>query len=353
MIRITDSDRKLIHSIYSPPKGNSKDLIQKYFEDYGGVKAFPFARLALLEILKEIKVNSGDAVLLPSFVCRDVLSPFNHLKLKIYFYEVDESLKPIVLPRADVPIKVVLGVHYFGFENDLSALKGYCSKNNSILIVDNAHGFLSRNKTGKLLGTEEKWGIVSVRKSFPIPNGAILINSSTTDFNKTLIGKVSSPMVLRVKNALRPFVGIIPIFFLKMIVDLKRILRTFLKGSAIPISNLIDEQEPPTSCPAFDFESYLKKVDLENECKRRRALFYLATKILKDLPVKPIYDTLGPNEVPYVFPFLCSAENIQQVICWLKNHDLEVVKWPALPEVVVREHIKDFYDQVYMVKFLW
>lgn len=73
---------------------------------------YSLARYAILNGLKILQLRESSSVLVPSFICRDVLAPFNILGMKIIFYELDEKLNPKLpfdeLPQADA----ILAVHF-------------------------------------------------------------------------------------------------------------------------------------------------------------------------------------------------------------------------------------------------
>ena len=70
--------------------------------------------------------------------------------------------------------KALLAVNYFGFAQDLAPFREYCLRTGATLIEDNAHGFLSKDTSGVLLGTRADLGITSIRKTFRLVNGAAL-----------------------------------------------------------------------------------------------------------------------------------------------------------------------------------
>ena len=75
--------------------------------------------------------------------------------------------------------KAVLAVNYFGFAQDLAPFREYCLRTGATLVEDNAHGFLSKDASGVLLGTRADLGITSIRKTFRLVNGAALYFSGT------------------------------------------------------------------------------------------------------------------------------------------------------------------------------
>ena len=69
-------------------------------------------------------------------------------------------------------------IDYFGFSQDSRPFEEYKKKYISIIIEDNAHGFLSKDKHGVLLGTRGDIGLLSNRKTIFLPNGgALLVNN--------------------------------------------------------------------------------------------------------------------------------------------------------------------------------
>ena len=58
---------------------------------------FSLGRFAMRDALRYAEVKPGDIVLLPSFICRDLLSAVAELGAKTHFYNVDQALRPIHL----------------------------------------------------------------------------------------------------------------------------------------------------------------------------------------------------------------------------------------------------------------
>ena len=54
---------------------------------------FSYARHAFRELLRVMAVGNGDIVYIPSFICRDMLSPINDCGAEVVFYEVDLKLR--------------------------------------------------------------------------------------------------------------------------------------------------------------------------------------------------------------------------------------------------------------------
>ena len=83
------------------------------------VRYYAFARQALVEALRLIGTGSGDEVLVPSLICKDVLASIHTLGATPVFFEVDHNLNPIGLDQISSS-KAIIVVNYFGFAQDLA-----------------------------------------------------------------------------------------------------------------------------------------------------------------------------------------------------------------------------------------
>ncbi|MBC7427572.1 MAG: DegT/DnrJ/EryC1/StrS family aminotransferase [Bacteriovorax sp.] len=341
---------KIINSIYSPPRKKHSITLKDFYKGKKQVLYFSLARHALKQGLLSMGLKAGDNVLLPSFICRDVLAPFNELGLCINFYNVNELLQPLNLEN-EVKAKAIFVVNYFGFETYLSSFLEYCKKNNSLLIEDNAHGLFSKSKDGLFLGQRGDLGVVSVRKSLPVENGAILFQGPD---NKSLQLEIITHSSIRlfVKKTMRLFVRLLGINFFLTLTKLKRRLRKSIYGTEVPVSSNEDELIIPMSPNPADIDKYFLTIDIDNEILRRRELFKLVGRILKSDHVRPYREQLEAGEVPYGFPFFCEQNEVERIKEKLKNNNLEIVNWPDLPSHLV-ENVPAFYKNLYIVKFLW
>ncbi len=345
-------EKELIHSIYAPPRANSHLTVQNIYQG-SQVFSYSFARYGLLAGLQAMGVKPGDLVLVPSFICRDVVAPFFVAGVKVQFYSVNKHLQPLE-PLASLPkAKAIMAIHYFGLESDLLPFQEYCRMHGALLIEDNAHGFLSRSRAGHLLGSQGDIGLVSLRKTIPIINGAILLLKEGVSNISPLPNVDIFSWRLSLKNALRPLVASWGTGLLLIITKIKRRIRYLLKGSELPGSKIEDEQMLPSSANPVDFNHYIATMDIKAEVSRRRALFGLVGQMLNGLPIEPLKVNLGPHEVPYGYPFFCSSDHILTVKNYFEKKGLEIIQWPALPVAVEQSNPPDFYKNLYLVKFLW
>lgn len=342
---------QLISSVYLPPRSKHDKNIDDFYADENNIRYYSLARHALKNGLRALNLKEGDIVLIPSFICRDVLAPFNELKLNIRYYSLNQDLTPNLPIHVD-KVKAILAVHYFGLETNLIPFLDFCKTTGAYLIEDNAHGLFSRDQKKSLLGTNGDIGIISLRKTLPIANGGMLLLKSKFEAPLQLDILPIKNVRLRIKELLRPLVAKVGISPLMSLTRLKRVVRKTVKGDAMPVSQDMDEYQIPLGEHPTDIQAYFRSVNVDSEIKRRRDLFSYLHHELKGLKINPLKNQLGPFEVPYGYPFFCTDSNIEDLTLKLRLLGLECMKWPALPKEV-RDNCPDFYNQLYLVKFIW
>ena len=319
------------------------------------VRYYAFARQALVEALRLIGVGSGDEVLVPSLICKDVLASIHTLGATPVFFEVDHNLNPIGLDQISSS-KAILVVNYFGFAQDLAPFNKYCERTGAVLIEDNAHGYLSADPLGVLLGTRAPVGITSIRKTLRVPDGATLtVNSDLfvarlspqLPFTNKALGArwIMQILLANLGRALHlPLIDL-----LRAPVRWSRKLKT---GSALPVSGSDSEIEHiiPTA-PRQSSMSRIQRMDPHLELTRRRDLY----KIISELAVKtsavPVFNHLPDFCSPYGFPFYGDAETAKKMHVQTRRNGTEVIRWPELPNSVV-ETAPEHYKNLWLVNFL-
>lgn len=348
--------KKRIQQIYLPPQGG------KYwrFEDIIGhknIRYFSFGRHALSEGLIISGIKEGDKVLLPGFICRDLLASINSIGAIPIYYEVDKKLKICTAPEDLPDAKAILAVNYFGFTQDLVPFRKYCEQTGAVLIEDNAHGLFSQDEDGKLLGTRGDIGIFSFRKTVPIPNGAALVvNNPDIAYRLTpqiqFNGKHESPS-FKIKQELRRLSPLIGSTSMQSIISCIRFFRKLLTGYEIYPSMPDNEYILPAQVsPCGSLLSYMASVDIVEEKDRRRELYMWVDTLLKHLDCEPVFKTLPDDVVPYSYPFYTRPSEIVRIKAILKKCSLQCFQWPDLPEAmkpVALEHYKNMWN----VQFLW
>lgn len=323
---------------------------------HNNIRYFSYGRHALAEALKIIGVGSGDRVLLPEFICRDLLSSVNSMGALPVYYGVNKKLaldfEADKLPAA----KAVITVNYFGFPQDLGPFRDYCKRTGAVLIEDNAHGLFSRDEKGRFLGTRGDIGIFSLRKTILTPNGAALVVN-----NRKMVCQIPlqmefdnrpEPLPFNVKRMLKRlpfFIGRLPLGLLTSAV---RFLRKLRIGSEIaPSPSEAERMLPEVPNPCRKLLFYLSNFDNDKEIKRRRLLYVNVDNILRQMKVLPVFDVFPQNVVPYGYPFYAAESRIKDMKKLLAKYGLECFRWPELPDAI-KPHAPEHYKTVWFVNFL-
>ena len=322
---------------------------------HGDIFFYSLARFALLEAFNIIGIKPGDAILLPEFICRELIAAIYLSGAKALFYSIDEDLKPKNLPR-DNRIKAVIAVNYFGFPQDLSCFTEFCNVQGAALIEDNAHGFLSRDVNGELLGSRGDMGILSFRKTFPLPDGcALVVNKSSLGVPKPIFltsRKDPLPKAFLIKSAFRQIQNTTQIPLKKAAEAAVRVVRKIQTGNEFPKSSRDSEKVIPGQI-AIHAESLrqLGNHNLKRETERRRHLYLTVEDRLKGLNIQPIFSELPEHTVPYGYPFRADRDSAKAVEEVARKMGFDCPSWPELPDEVAAS-APPYYKNVYWINFL-
>ncbi|MCG3658923.1 DegT/DnrJ/EryC1/StrS family aminotransferase [Aliarcobacter butzleri] len=308
---------------------------------------YPYARYAFLEALKMLDIKT---IYLPTFICRDMLAPINVLRIKYFLYEVNEKLEPIL---EDIKCDAILMVNYFGFSQNIKPFENYKKKYNSLIIEDNAHGFLSKDRNGVLLGTRGDIGLLSIRKTVFLPNGgALLINNEFLKDKKYQSAEtqqsyedVKHNKKFDLKNKIfSKYLGI-------SIILLRRVIRFIKTGSSIPLPDPLSEKYMPLNSYLTPIlKNGMISIDIEKEIQRRREMYIKIKDYAKKFNIIPIYD-LNENAVPFEFAFIDNG-NYKKFERYLYAKGFFILPWPDLSNSII-DTCPKFYNNVKVVPFLW
>lgn len=348
--------KKRIQQIYLPPQGSKYWQFENVI-GHNNIRYFSFGRHALSEGLIISGIKEGDKVLLPGFICKDLLASINSIGAIPIYYEVGKDLNICTAPEDLPDAKAILAVNYFGFPQDLVPFLKYCEQTGAVLIEDNAHGLFSKDKDGRYLGTRGDIGVFSLRKTIPMPNGAALVvnNSDIAYRLKPQIpfnGKHESPS-FKIKQGLRRLSPLIGSTSMQSAISVVRFLRKMRTGHEIapsqPDAEFILPENP---LPCSKLFSYLFSIDINEEIKRRRELYIWVDMLLKDMPCTPVFKTLHEQVIPYGYPFYSSGMMIIKIKKALKSYALRCFQWPDLPDVIISS-APEHYKTIWVVGFLW
>lgn len=308
----------------------------------------------MAEALRIAGVRPGDSVAIPEYICRDLLSSVHHVGAEIVFYPVSESLTPISFPSTP-EVKAVIAVNYFGFAQKLDYFSDYCNINNAVLIEDNAHGFLSSDDTGAMLGTRTALAITSLRKTIRISDGATLSINDNQFVSEVipqlpLSSRMSIRLLLTRVSAQTDRTFHLPIFL--TLREILRLIRKIRTGHAFPRPRPESETEKLIiRSPTKSAIRILGRLNISGEQSRRRQLYQKVEEALADLPLRPVFPELGTGTVPYGYPFFSDFETAKDAGRIVRKLGVEVIKWPDLP-TAVENNAPIFYRSIWLVNFL-
>ncbi len=333
-------------NLYKTETTKIKNFISELY-NHNFLFLFPYARYAFLEALKKHNIRT---IYLPSFICRDMLAPINILNINYFFYEVNEKLEPLL---EEIQCDAILMINYFGFEQLMEPFLEYQKRYNALIIEDNAHGLFSKDRTGNYLGTRGDLGLLSIRKTVFLPNGAALLvnNKSFKNFPYASAPIQKTPEDERYFSKLRLKEMIAHQTIGIAVVLIRRALRLIKTGSTLPLPDPISEQELPEN-PYLTplLAEGILSVDINEEVKKRLQMYRAVEAWAKRFEIKPIFP-LYEGASPYEFAFIDNGKAAQfEKFLFLKG--FFILPWPDLPDEIVST-CPEFYKNIKVVPFLW
>jgi hypothetical protein len=346
------SPAELAATVYAPPPAADAWTLPAIV-GHDRLRYYSLGRWALVEALRIAGAGPGKKVLLPGYLCREVVASVHELGAEPIFYEVTPGLglaeSHVRLPDACA----IMAVNYFGFPQDLSPFTEYCWRTGALLIEDNAHGLFSKDSSGASLGARAAMGVFSLRKTLPLPNGAALaLNDAALAprIPPQLPSVIPPPSRRRYLRALAPLLGARGAW---ACINLGRRVRSLKSGSHLPAPDPEGEQRIPGSAePCAELSRPLRALDPAKEAERRRSLYHYCEDLLAGTGISPVFPRLPEGTVPYVYPFRAAPEQALQAEARLNAHGLSSLTWPDLPRAVVQEAPRHYRD-VRGVHFLW
>lgn len=320
------------------------------------LRTFSHGRNALLAALQLCDLRAGDAVLLPGYICQEVLAPVAASGARALFYGVNEGLEP-AQEWCDWPAaRVVVAVNYFGFAQNLAPFRQYCTRHGAVLIEDNAHGWLSREAGGEWLGLRGDLGIFSMHKTLRLIDGAALavLRADLAAHPPPQLPPrhLAMPVTLRVERWLAELPGPLPLFWVR---TMRREWRQWRSGSAVPPPSARAETDMPSeAAPHAGLQAALDGFDAPTEVLRRRALYGEVHARLAPFGVTPLWRDLPVGTAPYGYAFRAAAlagHEKTVLVRAMRRMGLEVFLWPALPSAVAPV-APAHYSNTWLVNFL-
>lgn len=331
----------LASTVYAPPRARAPWRLEDLYAP-SALRHYAYGRQALADALR-LAGAAGKTVLLPAFICREVLSAVASAGARPAYYGVAPDLAPEDPPERWPEAAVVLAVDYFGWPQELSPFEAYARRSGAVVIEDAAHALFSRDAAGRPLGTRAPLGILSPRKSLPLPNGGALL-ATAPGFAGRLPPQASfEPAPGRrsaLKAAARPFLALAGA---RAALSALSAWRGARGGSA-------GEETPAGAFPCPELGRPLTCADPSIEVSRRRALWELCRGIAAGAGAAPVFSALPDGVAPYAFAY--RAKEPEAAARALAAEGLSVLPWPELPPELA-DAAPGHYRDVHLAHFLW
>ena len=283
-------------------------------------------RAALRLIVTSLKLGKRDEVLLPSYLCREILDPLQEEHVRLTFYRVDDTLSvdaDDIEDRISKNTKALLFIHYFGFPQPATEkIRSLSSRRGIFLIEDLVQSFLTTFH-GKPLGSAGDATVSSYRKWIPVPDGALL-GINNVGFRVLPASKSSRDAHLHAKNRIYAM----------------RLKGEYLSRRSVPkhlfreAFTAADNYLTTTPVRISDYSrAMLDRFDFEAIITRRRRNFRRLLRASNRFKtVKPIHNDLPAGVCPLGFPVLIRNRNAMKRAL-IKNHIYPPIHWRLPTEI--------------------
>ncbi len=283
---------------------------------------FAYARTALKYGLGMLRLGHGDKVLVPEFICETLIHPMTQVGVAPVYFPVSSTFEPewdAIETLVTDAVKAIVLVHYFGCPQDVSAYRRVCDRYHLKLIEDNAHGF-GMVIDGTQGGCAGDIGLVSLRKTLPIPNGAIL-HVAAASAAEDIPALPAQPVHVRWKATRR------------------RVARKMARHAPRLTQPDYTSQAAFREAPMPDWSmhqatwDYCCTVDPAHVAEVRRCIYAVWDTFVRECGLEPAWTGIPNNAAPLVLP--AYAGNISQRNRWFHwgmRHGVDVHSWPTFPE---------------------
>ena len=139
-------------------------------------------RAAIAHALQLLSCTSEHEVLLPAYHCAAMRTPIEWLGARPMFYRLHPDLSADledIKNRIGPKTHSLIMAHFFGFPQDIRAVRDLCYAHGVYLIEDCAHAFFGRVH-GEPVGSFGDYAIASTMKFFPSFDGGVLASRTRT-----------------------------------------------------------------------------------------------------------------------------------------------------------------------------
>jgi dTDP-4-amino-4,6-dideoxygalactose transaminase len=124
-----------------------------------------------------MEIQTGDEVLAPAYYCGSEIDPLIKAGARVTLYRVDRSCRidiADIRKRICKKTRVIYLTYFYGFPQDIHALKELCDQYGLYLLEDCALSLFSLTES-RNLGATGDLSVFNLTKVLPVPDGGILI----------------------------------------------------------------------------------------------------------------------------------------------------------------------------------
>jgi len=159
-----------------------------------------YSRDAISEILKILDLKSDDSIMVPDYICIEVVESINKFTNNIISYSINSSLlfnENEIKVKAGNNVKAIIFVDFFGNHCIVSDdLKNFMKTNNIVAIRDAAHSFLTHFESNFSMNNQFDYFFTSIYKNLNTHVGSLLHQNKVKIKSKISFRKYLSRFVI-------------------------------------------------------------------------------------------------------------------------------------------------------------
>lgn len=285
-----------------------------WFGPRENLRLLHLSRVALYHGAKALGLGPGCEVLVPSYHCGAEVDALRYAGATVRFYRIGDDLRvdlDDLAARVTSETKGVLVIHFYGFRQDLAALREFCDRRGLALLEDAAH-VLPVAASGERSALAGDLTIYSLQKFLPVPDGGILVRRGPAPALEVIPPErlpMARQIALLVLGRLRTRRPSLYRLVNRLLLDPIRALRGSRAGSSTdPLAAL----DPGSSAfhPAatrYGMSATTRRLcsstDFAQVVARRRANYQTLLDALRGgAGVAPCFDALPPDVCPMLLP---------------------------------------------------
>jgi hypothetical protein len=285
---------------------------------------FARARDGLFSILRSLNFLNRQVVLIPTSLCEEAIKPYLSVGLQPVAYKIDNELNidydDLLYCLESYDVAILHCVEYYGWHQDFSQIFNEIDQRNILLVHDKAHCMFDPDDV-EIIPVNKWVKLYSVRKFFPLPDGAILLTNQCNVSTKWKI-----PNIMSIRNLLSLFIRSVDINNYSSCKELSNLL---LNEKTM----VINENEISLECDrgmSFISNIIFSRINfLKAKQQRQKNARRLMLSVNKSSWATPFFSNITDMDTPYQFPI--KVKNINIAVKHFCQHDIKFEQSINLP----------------------